>query len=90
MGRLQASVGDKNGAGRRWLSGLPFIVLAMIAPYLMDTRPALPFAKVIIDGGEVAWGEERHRVPILSSFYGSHALDEVYDSTISNIFRGLT
>jgi len=78
--RLQASLNDKNGFGRRWLLGLPFIVLAMIAPHLMDTRPALPFAKVIVGGGEIVWGEGRYRVPILSSFYGSHGLDEVYDS----------
>ncbi|KAK1753897.1 hypothetical protein QBC47DRAFT_385163 [Echria macrotheca] len=85
-------VGD-NGAGyyidramlRRGLFALPLLAIAIVAGYVMDARPAVPFARVLIDRGEVAWEEGIfYRIPILSTLYGVQSLDDVI--SIANTF----
>jgi hypothetical protein len=63
---------------RRGLFALPLLAIAILGGYVLDTRPAVPFARVLIDRGEVAWEEGIfYRIPILSTLYGVQSLDDV-------------
>lgn len=63
---------------RRGLLALPLLLIAILAGYVMDTGPAVPFARVMIDRGELAWEEGIfYRIPILSTLYGVQSLDDM-------------
>ena len=59
----------------RALAALPLLCLCIVAYHIMSTRPALPYARVLIDKGEVVWDGGKQQAKILTSFYNVEFLD---------------
>lgn len=65
----------------RALAALPLLGLCIVAYHVMTTRPALPYARVLIDKGEIVWDEGKQQAKILTSFYNVEFLDYTYVPT---------
>ena len=59
----------------RALAVLPLLGLCVVAYHVMATRPALPYARVLIDKGEIVWDGGKQHAKILTHFYNIGWLD---------------
>ncbi|KAK1831968.1 hypothetical protein QBC39DRAFT_77449 [Podospora conica] len=83
-GRSRSIVEYRKKTLSRALVALPLLGLCIVAYHIMSTSPALPYARVLIDKGEVVWDDGKQQAKILTHFYNVEFLD--YTITTANMF----